>query len=99
MASSVIKSKYSTAYGIYSSGLINSATHSVPLANNYASGFYAGNVNGWGNEAGFFELINGVITLTPLTGTSRFSASVSGGKLVFGIKGGSSIRDITLLIG
>ena len=82
----------------YSSGTINTASFSITLPASYHTGFYAVNVNGSGNEVGWWQLSGSSVILQPLSSPSRISATVSGTTITFTKTSGSSIRDIVLLI-
>ena len=82
----------------YSSGTINTESFSVTLPSNYHAGIYAVNVNGSGNEVGWWQLAGATVTLQPLSPISRISATVSGTTITFTKTSGTSIRDIVLII-
>jgi len=82
----------------YSSGTINTESFSVTLPSNYHAGFYAVNVNGSGNEVGWWELAGTTVTLQPLSPISRISATASDTTITFTKTSGTSIRDIVLII-
>ena len=93
-----LNSKMANNNYFYSSGTINTESFSVTLPSDYHAGIYAVNVNGSGNEVGWWQLAGTTVTLQPLSPISRISATVSGTTITFTKTSGTSIRDIVLII-
>ena len=85
---------------VKASGTINATFYSIDVPSAYCCGLFVANINGAGNTLGYFRCNNGTITIGLLGDTTHhLDASYSNNKIIFTNVTGTSIRDITVIIG
>lgn len=85
---------------VKASGIINATSYTFDVPELYCCGLFVTNINGVGNTIGYFMCDNGTVTISRFDDTSLYlNASYSDKKITFTNTAGTSIRDITIIIG